>query len=205
MAAGFYREFCPNCGNSNPRQRDPDAGNPLGQPILFCPKCGYVSYDGTRKEWLQMTRWEKIRAISPRGGVWAILAAVAPFLLLHRWLSRYLYGGELESVSSSLLSQALELGIYGLLVMLIFYGILLSAVNSRSFLERYIRSVRRTSHRSYRAMLENRGPITGEKLPLGLRFSQQNQKRIRAGLEEPLEYGEMAVPAMDVGENGEII
>lgn len=160
----------------------------MGCTLVKCNKCGGLSRDAGKMEWIQRTDKQKKRVIAPRNPVYALFISFF-FLLIVYKLGLMDMMEDVESSGIILMTIAASIAVFFIPTL---YLLNRMSVNSEQFINRYINSIKRSREPEYRALLEKMGPLYSEDLPAGMKFSDSSREFIDEALEKkyesPLEF-----------------
>lgn len=172
--SAMIRIKCINCGNSITWSAYGYEQDTLGIPFFRCDNCGELYRDRQTKEWIQMSKFEKILAISPRWGLAPFFGALILSGIIHAIVEKH-FAVPFSPLRLSFLCTALVYPSY--------YFVFGRFVNSLTFLNRYTNSLLRTGVPEYKALLSSMGKIYDASLPLGIRFSEKSRQWIASQTE----------------------
>ena len=164
MGRTYIRIGCPKCNYSYRTSVYGYVEDPIGVPLMRCPRCNNLFRDNKHKEWIQMSPIKKYFSISPRGNILSIFLSFIPMIIFVR--------------------SNIELGtiaFWGSLVAawLIFDYIVISIrINCSDRLDTIISSISRTNDESYAKLLSQFGEIYGYSIPKFLIVTKDNNMLI---------------------------
>ena len=148
--------------------------------LAKCNRCGNLLRNNENLEWVQRTDAQKKRALNPRNPVYALGISGILLLILFR-LGLF---NCFAHVSSGFLIMMIILTPFAALFAITLKMLNQLSVNSASFIDRYVESIKRTREPIYGSMIGKSGTIYGEDLPEGMSFSEESKAKIEEALKE---------------------
>lgn len=171
MGTTHVRVTCPKCGFSFHKSMYGYVEDPIGIPLIRCPKCLNIYRDRNHKEWIQMSPMKKYFSIAPRGNFVAIFLAFIPIIA---WIDSDFAS---DSAGAFWMVALLSWAICD-------YIIISIQANSDRFRERLAVSLARTRDSSYENFLSRFGKLYGEDIPRIIIVTQDSRLKIEREVED---------------------
>lgn len=182
MATTHIQIRCRKCGHTFNRSVYGYMEDPIGIPLMKCPRCDEVYKDNKHKEWIQMSPIKKYFSISPTGNILSLFLCFIPILIALKL-------GIIEDTNYPTVQT--NLIFWGTLLVSWFvchYIIVCIRANCWKFYNRLIYSIARTRNEAYAQTLSKFGKIYGESIPKIVIFTKASQATIEYELDKKNNY-----------------